>query len=97
MSCLLKLQPKPVIMLNSCSGGLPPLYGKLESAKGKFSKFEEKRNFNMILFFMSAIFCNFNFLSAGMDTPVEPQQVQPIVNVNLSEETPNQEGGNCAC
>ena len=51
----------------------------------------------MILFFMSAIFCNFNFLSAGMDTPVEPQQVQPIVNVNLSEETPNQEGGNCAC
>lgn len=33
----------------------------------------------------------------GMDTPVEPQQVQPIVNVNLSEETPNQEGGNCAC
>ena len=45
----------------------------------------------------TAIFCNFNFLSAGMDTPVEPQQVQPIVNVNLSEETPNQEGGNCAC
>jgi GTPase SAR1 family protein len=33
----------------------------------------------------------------GMDTPVEPQQVQPIVNVNLSEEPASQEGGNCAC
>lgn len=33
----------------------------------------------------------------GMDTPVDPQPVQPIVNVNLSEETPAQEASNCAC
>ena len=35
--------------------------------------------------------------SAGMDTPVDPQPVQPIVNVNLSEEPPAQEASNCAC
>lgn len=33
----------------------------------------------------------------GMDTPVDPQPVQPIVNVNLSEEPPAQEASNCAC
>lgn len=33
----------------------------------------------------------------GMDTPVDPQPVQPIVNVDLREETPAQEASNCAC
>merc|ERR1712156_518622 len=33
----------------------------------------------------------------GMEPKGQPQPVQPIVNVNLSEETPAQEASNCAC
>ena len=38
-----------------------------------------------------------NSFVSGMDTPVDPQPVQPIVNVDLREETPAQEASNCAC
>lgn len=33
----------------------------------------------------------------GMDTPVDPQPQAPIVNVDLKEQTPAEQPGNCAC